>query len=83
MMMMMMEMNTLYCIFTNFVSIHIIRKRWIFYPPDQKQYLYPTRVPYEESSVFSKVSINHPDLKMFPLFQVCNLFIVEFVHCSQ
>lgn len=31
--------------------------------------LYPTRIPYEESSVFSQVDVLHPDLRRFPAFQ--------------
>merc|ERR1719391_1451811 len=28
-------------------------KRWILFPPDQSELLYPSRVPYEESSTYS------------------------------
>ncbi|XP_067300341.1 HSPB1-associated protein 1 homolog isoform X2 [Pseudorasbora parva] len=45
------------------------RKRWHLFPPDDTPYLYPTRIPYEESSVFSQVSVVHPDLKKFPAFK--------------
>jgi len=31
-------------------------KTWRLFPPDQGQYLSPTRVPYEESSVYSSVN---------------------------
>ncbi|XP_062861963.1 HSPB1-associated protein 1 homolog isoform X2 [Trichomycterus rosablanca] len=31
------------------------RKRWHLFPPDDADCLYPTRIPYEESSVFSQV----------------------------
>uniref|UniRef100_A0A8C1S7V3 Hspb associated protein 1 n=1 Tax=Cyprinus carpio TaxID=7962 RepID=A0A8C1S7V3_CYPCA len=45
------------------------RKRWHLFPPDDTHCLYPTRIPYEESSVFSRVSVVHPDLKKFPAFR--------------
>lgn len=32
--------------------------------------MYPTRIPYEESSVFSSVNILDPDFKMHSLFKV-------------
>ncbi|MCI4378356.1 hypothetical protein PGIGA_G00214880 [Pangasianodon gigas] len=31
------------------------RKRWHLFPPDDTECMYPTRIPYEESSVFSQV----------------------------
>ncbi|XP_056610871.1 HSPB1-associated protein 1 homolog isoform X2 [Triplophysa dalaica] len=45
------------------------RKRWHLFPPDDTACLYPTRIPYEESSVFSRVSVVQPDLKKFPAFR--------------
>ncbi|XP_077072386.1 HSPB1-associated protein 1 homolog [Siphateles boraxobius] len=45
------------------------RKRWHLFPPDDTPCLYPTRIPYEESSVFSQVSVVHPDVKKFPAFK--------------
>uniref|UniRef100_A0A672L317 HSPB1-associated protein 1 homolog n=1 Tax=Sinocyclocheilus grahami TaxID=75366 RepID=A0A672L317_SINGR len=45
------------------------RKRWHLFPPDDTHCLYPTRIPYEESSVFSQVSVVQPDLKTFPAFR--------------
>ncbi|NWU98729.1 HBAP1 protein, partial [Upupa epops] len=45
------------------------RKRWHLFPPGDTSFLYPTRIPYEESSVFSKVNIANPDLKRFPKFR--------------
>eukprot|EP00912_Choanoflagellata_sp_UC4_P002046 UC4_evm2s1308 len=44
------------------------RKRWTLFAPDDRQYLYPTRVPYEESSVFSEVNCVNPDFDAHPLF---------------
>ncbi|XP_040912550.1 HSPB1-associated protein 1 homolog [Toxotes jaculatrix] len=45
------------------------RKRWHLFPPEDTSKLYPTRIPYEESSVFSQVDVLHPDLRRFPDFQ--------------
>ncbi|XP_023558064.1 HSPB1-associated protein 1 isoform X2 [Octodon degus] len=45
------------------------RKRWHLFPPEDTPFLYPTRIPYEESSVFSKVNVVSPDLKHFPQFR--------------
>ncbi|KAL1788247.1 HSPB1-associated protein 1 [Sigmodon hispidus] len=45
------------------------RKRWHLFPPEDMPFLYPTRIPYEESSVFSKINVVNPDLKRFPQFQ--------------
>lgn len=41
---------------------------WILFPPEDRDYLYPTRIPYEESSVFSDVNIENPDLTKHPLY---------------
>ncbi|XP_062823475.1 HSPB1-associated protein 1 isoform X2 [Anolis carolinensis] len=45
------------------------RKRWYLYPPEDSSFLYPTRLPYEESSVFSKVNVVSPDLRSYPQFK--------------
>ncbi|EHB00949.1 HSPB1-associated protein 1, partial [Heterocephalus glaber] len=45
------------------------RKEWHLFPPEDTPFLYPTRIPYEESSVFSKTNVVNPDLKCFPRFQ--------------
>ncbi|XP_038577006.1 HSPB1-associated protein 1 homolog isoform X1 [Micropterus salmoides] len=45
------------------------RKRWHLFPPEDTVNLYPTRIPYEESSVFSQVDVLNPDLRRFPAFQ--------------
>lgn len=64
------------CLLTSFVSSTIltcifffIRKRWHLFPPEDTPFLYPTRIPYEESSVFSKINVVNPDLKRFPQFR--------------
>lgn len=53
---------------TNLYLIFLLRKRWHLFPPEDTPFLYPTRIPYEESSVFSKVNVVNPDLKRFPQF---------------
>lgn len=52
------------------------RKRWHLFPPEDTAKLYPTRVPYEESSVFSQVDVLHPDLTRFPAFQGARAHVV-------
>ncbi|XP_072253666.1 HSPB1-associated protein 1 homolog [Leuresthes tenuis] len=52
------------------------RKRWHLFPPEDTANLYPTRIPYEESSVFSKVDVLHPDLTRFPAFQAAKAHVV-------
>lgn len=62
------------------VLIHIllffVRKRWHLFPPEDTPFLYPTRIPYEESSVFSKINVINPDLKRFPRFQKARRHVV-------
>ncbi|CAH1775754.1 unnamed protein product [Owenia fusiformis] len=41
------------------------RKRWIMFPPTDSDKLYPTRLPYEESSVFSQVNIRNPNFERY------------------
>ncbi|NXX74055.1 HBAP1 protein, partial [Urocolius indicus] len=52
------------------------RKRWHLFPPGDSSFLYPTRIPYEESSVFSKVNVPNPDLKRFPEFKNATAHVV-------
>ncbi|NWQ75079.1 HBAP1 protein, partial [Columbina picui] len=52
------------------------RKRWHLFPPDDTSFLYPTRIPYEESSIFSKVNVANPDLKRFPEFRNTTAHVV-------
>ena len=57
-------------------------KRWVLFPPKESHRLYPTRIPYEESSIFSKVNIKTPDLKLHPKFasvrriEVCIVILI-------
>ena len=42
------------------------RKRWTLFAPSDGPRLYPTRVPYEESTVFSAANLRRPDFAKFP-----------------
>ena len=52
------------------------RKRWLLFAPDESGRLYPTRLPYEESSVFSSVNVCRPNLATFPEFAGAKAFEV-------
>ncbi|XP_007437245.1 HSPB1-associated protein 1 isoform X1 [Python bivittatus] len=52
------------------------RKRWHLYPPEDSRLLYPTRIPYEESSVFSKVNVLNPNLGKYPLFKKARAHVI-------
>ncbi|XP_077472579.1 HSPB1-associated protein 1 homolog [Stigmatopora argus] len=52
------------------------RKRWHLFPPEDTSKLYPSRIPYEESSVFSRVNVSHPDLDKFPSFRHASAHVV-------
>ncbi|KAJ8255437.1 hypothetical protein GJAV_G00204870 [Gymnothorax javanicus] len=52
------------------------RKRWHLFPPEDTSCLYPTRIPYEESSVFSQVHVVRPDHKRFPAFSKARAHVV-------
>ena len=53
------------------------KKKWLLFPPTQSEYLHPTRIPYEESSVFSLVNIRHPDHGKFPNFEHATCYEVS------
>ncbi|KAL4239338.1 Cupin superfamily protein [Mactra antiquata] len=53
------------------------RKRWYMFDPSQTEYMYPTRIPYEESSIYSEVNIRYPDLNKHPRFQKSTPYIVD------
>lgn len=61
-------------IFMQFFSVW--RKRWHLFPPEDTAKLYPTRIPYEESSIFSQVDVLQPDLRRFPAFQEARAHVV-------
>ncbi|XP_050773045.1 HSPB1-associated protein 1 isoform X2 [Gopherus flavomarginatus] len=52
------------------------RKRWHLFPPSNTTFLYPTRIPYEESSIFSKVNVVNPDLRHYPQFRKAQAHVV-------
>ena len=52
-------------------------KKWMLFSPSDTKKLYPTRVPYEESSVFSNVNVGDPDLLKHPLFSSATCFSVS------
>ncbi|XP_071943501.1 HSPB1-associated protein 1 homolog isoform X2 [Antedon mediterranea] len=60
----------------NLVLQVVGKKKWYLFSPDQTEFLYPTRIPYEESSVFSEVNIMNPDLVKHSLFQSATPYIV-------
>ncbi|XP_010291215.1 PREDICTED: HSPB1-associated protein 1, partial [Phaethon lepturus] len=61
---------------TSPVDFRSHQKRWHLFPPGDTGFLYPTRIPYEESSIFSKVNIANPDLKHFPEFRNTTAHVV-------
>lgn len=54
------------------------RKKWTLFSPADSDKLYPTRIPYEESSVFSSVNVVNPDLKQFPKFTAATTYEASF-----
>ncbi|CAK8681144.1 unnamed protein product [Clavelina lepadiformis] len=52
-------------------------KRWVLFPPSDSEYLYPTRLPYEESSVFSGIDVVKPDVTRYPKYLKCHPYIVD------
>ena len=40
------------------------------FPTTDTQFLYPTRVPFEESTIYSKVNMKLPNINKFPKFKV-------------
>ncbi|XP_025084642.1 HSPB1-associated protein 1 homolog isoform X3 [Pomacea canaliculata] len=52
------------------------RKTWVLFPPQDTPCLYPTRIPYEESSIFSEVDVSRPNTTNFPRFKDCKPYVV-------
>uniref|UniRef100_A0A3Q1F2Z9 Hspb associated protein 1 n=1 Tax=Acanthochromis polyacanthus TaxID=80966 RepID=A0A3Q1F2Z9_9TELE len=71
-----LNLRILCLLFSSEVLFPVCRKRWHLFPPEDTAKLYPTRVPYEESSVFSQVDVLHPDLRRFPAFQSARAHVV-------
>ena len=61
----------------NFVAQLHGKKKWTLFDPQDLDKLYPTRVPYEESSVFSQVNITDPDLTKYPMFSKAKAYEVS------
>ena len=61
----------------NFVAQLHGKKKWTLFDSQDSDKLYPTRVPYEESSVFSRVNITDPDLTKYPLFSKAKTYEVS------
>lgn len=43
-----------------FVFILFFRKQWLLFPPSSSNFLQPTRIPYEESTIYSKYNFFCP-----------------------
>ncbi|XP_074603526.1 HSPB1-associated protein 1-like isoform X2 [Brevipalpus obovatus] len=52
------------------------KKKWTLFPPQDTPNLYPTRIPYEESSVFSEVNFEGINPVKFPLVSRTTPYIV-------
>lgn len=52
------------------------RKRWILYSPDETEFLKPTRVPYEESSVYSQINFEQWS-NTAPIIEGTHPYVVE------
>ncbi|XP_042146218.1 HSPB1-associated protein 1 [Ixodes scapularis] len=50
----------------NLVAELVGRKAWTLFPPEMSNSLYPTRIPFEESSIFSQVNLEKIDVARFP-----------------
>lgn len=44
---------------------------------EDSEFLYPTRIPFEESTVYSEVNIKIPDLAKFPNYQKARPYVVD------
>lgn len=51
-------------------------KQWVLFCPSDRPYLYPCRLPYEESSIFSRVNILSPDLHRYPKYAHAHPYVV-------
>merc|ERR1719322_2003576 len=50
------------------------RKKWILFHPSDE--MYPTRLPYEESSIFSKIDILNININKYPKFKDNKPYII-------
>ncbi|XKL59913.1 hypothetical protein PGB90_000929 [Kerria lacca] len=51
------------------------RKRWLLFPPTETKHLKPTRVPYEESSIYS--NINFSCFEQFKDEKFENIYVID------
>lgn len=51
-------------------------KTWTLFPPTQSDKLYPSRIPYEESSIYSQVNFTNIDTKRFSKICESTPFVV-------
>lgn len=54
----------------NFVVQLHGHKKWVLVPPEESANMYPVRLPFEESSVWSAVDVLKPDLVSHPQFAI-------------
>lgn len=52
------------------------KKRWTLFPKEQSSYLYPTRIPYEESSIYSEICFQKPNIRKFSKLKFTSPFLV-------
>ena len=52
-------------------------KTWTLNSPEDTQCMYPTRIPFEESSVFSEVDVVEPDYRKHPLHKLAKPYRVR------
>jgi hypothetical protein len=45
--------------------------------------MYATRIPFEESTVYSQINIKYPNLKKFKLFKVNEFLLNKFLIFNQ
>nr|CAI5870111.1 unnamed protein product [Callosobruchus analis] len=57
------------------INIKGLKDLWLLFPPDEN--LYPTRIPYEESSVFSKLNFFSPSIEDFKNVSNCRKVILN------
>ena len=50
-------------------------QKWTLFPPDQSENMYPQRLPFEESSVWSGVDVLMPDLAQHPKFAIAQAHV--------
>ena len=53
------------------------KKKWTLFSPEDSAKLYPSRLPYEESSVFSSINVESADLSRHPNFATATAYEVK------